>query len=130
MSDNAVNKSITFEVDDGNKGEITEQNTFPLAIKELGEGLFDNYPDKTSSITDENIKGIIRCRALNDFMQEKYGIRYSVLDKIVEDKMSLNMSRNGYGIERFIEIVKSIQATFEQTQLPSTLSQKLLGRQR
>jgi hypothetical protein len=130
MSDNAVNKSITFDVDEGNKTEVSEQNTFPLAIKELGEGLFDNYLDKTSNLTDENIRGIIRCRALNDFMQEKYGIRYSTLDKIVEDKMSLNISRNGYGIERFIEIVKSIQATFEQTQLPSTISQKLLGRQR
>jgi hypothetical protein len=127
MVDNSVNKSLTFEIEEEKK-ETSEQNTFPLAIAELGEGLFDNYSDKTSNITDENIKGIIRCRALNDFMLEKYGIRYSVLDKICEDKMSLQLSRNGYGVEKFIEIVKSIQATFEQTQLPATLSQKLMGR--
>lgn len=127
MSDNAVNKSITMEMEE-KKSEVVEQNTFPLAIQELGEGLFENYPDKTTNITDENIRGIIRCRALNDFMLEKYGVRYSVLDKIVEDKMSLNLSRNGYGIERFIEIVKSIQASFEQTQLPATLSQRMFKR--
>lgn len=127
MSDNAVNKSITMEMEE-KKSEVIEQNTFPLAIQELGEGLFENYPDKTTNITDENIRGIIRCRALNDFMLEKYGVRYSVLDKIVEDKMSLNLSRNGYGIERFIEIVKSIQASFEQTQLPATLSQRMFKR--
>ena len=128
MSENAVNKSITMDIEDKNESPVTEQNTFPLAIQELGEGLFENYFDKTSNLTEENILGIIRCRALNDFMLEKYGVRYSVLDKIVEDKMSLNISRNGFGIEKFIEIVKSIQATFEQTQLPTTLSQKMFGR--
>ena len=128
MVDNAVNKSLTFEIEPDDKEKITEQNTFPLAIAELGEGLFEKYGDKTSDITDENIMGIIRCRALNDFMLEKYGVRYSVLDKIIEDKMSLNVSRNGKGIDKFIEIVKSIQATFEQTQLPATLGQKMFGR--
>jgi|WetSurMetagenome_2_1015567.scaffolds.fasta_scaffold36828_1 hypothetical protein len=128
MSENAVNKSITMDMQDNTREIPPEQNTFPLAIQELGEGLFENYLDKTSNITEENILGIIRCRALNDFMLEKYGVRYSVLDKICEDKMNLNISRNGFGIEKFIEIVKSIQATFEQTQLPSTLSQKMFGR--
>ena len=128
MSENAVNKSITMDMEDNTREIPPEQNTFPLAIQELGEGLFENYLDKTSNITEENILGIIRCRALNDFMLEKYGVRYSVLDKICEDKMNLNISRNGFGIEKFIEIVKSIQATFEQTQLPSTLSQKMFGR--
>lgn len=128
MSENAVNKSITMDMEEKDEAPVTEQNTFPLAIQELGEGLFENYFDKTSNLTEENILGIIRCRALNDFMLEKYGVRYSVLDKIVEDKMSLNISRNGFGIEKFIEIVKSIQASFEQTQLPTTLSQKMFGR--
>lgn len=128
MTDNAVNKSITMDIEEKDKELPFESNTFPLAIQELGQGLFENYSDKTSDLTDENIKGIIRCRALNDFMQEKYGVRFSVLDKIVEDKMNLNISRNGKGIKDFIEIVKSIQATFEQTQLPSTLGQRLFGR--
>lgn len=127
MSDSSVNKSLTIPIEE-EKDEGKEQNTFPLAIRELGEGLFENYEDKTSNISEENILGIIRCRAINDFMQEQYGFRYSVLDKICEDKMRLNLSNKGFGIEKFIEIVKSIQATFEQTQLPATLGQKLLRR--
>lgn len=128
MTDNAVNKSITMDLEKEVDKEVNEQNTFPLAIQELGEGLFEKYFDKTSDLTDENIRGIIRCRALNDFMLEKYGYRFSVLDKIVEDKMSLNISRDAFGMEKFIEIVKSIQASFEQTQLPTTLGQRLFGR--
>ena len=127
MSDSSVNKSLTIPIEE-DKDEGKEQNTFPLAIRELGEGLFENYEDKTSNISEENILGIIRCRAINDFMQEQYGFRYSVLDKICEDKMRLNLSNRGFGIEKFIEIVKSIQATFEQTQLPATLGQKLMRR--
>lgn len=127
MSDSSINKSLTIPIEE-EKDEGKEQNTFPLAIRELGEGLFENYEDKTSNISEENILGIIRCRAINDFMQEQYGFRYSVLDKICEDKMRLNLSNRGFGIEKFIEIVKSIQATFEQTQLPATLGQKLLRR--
>ena len=127
--DNAVNKSITFQMDDDNKEdkEINE-NSFPLAIQELGEGLFEKYTDKTSLLSDENIVGIIRCDTLNEYMQVKYGFRYPVLDLIVAEKKSLSLSRNGYGVERFIEIVKSIQATFEQMQVPISTMDRLRGR--
>jgi len=128
MADNAVNKSITFEVDaDKKQGEI-EQNSFPLAIQELGEGLFENYPDKTSLLSDENILGMIRCETLNEYMQVKYGFRYPTLDIIVKEKKNLSLSREGYGIVKFIEIVKSIQATFEQMQIPQTSLDRLRGR--
>lgn len=113
MSDNAVNESVTIPLEvEAQKGE--ENNAFPLAVKELGEALFLNYDEKTSNLSDENILGIIRCNTLNDFMEERYGFRYTVLDVLVQKKMTLVMSRNGYGIAQFIELVKSIQATFEQ----------------
>lgn len=130
MSENAVNKSITMDMGEEVKDEVIEQNNFPLAIQELGEGLFEKYPDKTSNITDENIIGIVRCRALNDFMLEKYGIRYSVLDKIVEDKMSLNLSKSGFGIDKFIEIVKSVQASFQDLSVPPGMLGRFGGQRR
>jgi len=130
MADNAVNKSITFEIDEDKKGVDTEQNSFPLAIQELGEGLFEKYPDKTSLLSDENILGMIRCEALNEYMQVKYGFRYSTLDIIVKEKKSLSISKDGYGIVKFIEIVKSIQATFEQMQVPLSTMDRLRGRGR
>jgi hypothetical protein len=130
MTDNAVNKSITFEIPEDKEEQIQEQNNFPLAIQELGEGIFEKYPDKTSDLTDENIRGIIRCRALNDFMQEKYGVRYTVLDKIVEDKMNLNMSKSGKGIDKFIEVVKSVQASFQDLTVPMGMIGRMGGNQR
>ena len=130
MSDNAVNKSITHEIEEEDNDTPIEQNNFPLAIQELGEGLFEDYPAKTSNISDENIIGIIRCRALNDFMLEKYGVRYSVLDKIVEDKMNLNLSKNGFGIDKFIEIVKSVQASFQDLSVPPGMMGRMGGNNR
>jgi hypothetical protein len=130
MTDNAVNKSITFEIPEDKEEMPPEQNNFPLAIQELGEGLFEKYPDKTSDLSDENIRGIIRCRALNDFMQEKYGIRYTVLDKIVEDKMNLNLSKSGKGIEKFIDIVKSVQASFQDLTVPMGMLGRMGGQNR
>jgi hypothetical protein len=130
MTDNAVNKSITFEIPEDKEEMPPEQNNFPLAIQELGEGLFEKYPDKTSDLSDENIRGIIRCRALNDFMQEKYGVRYTVLDKIVEDKMNLNLSKSGKGIEKFIDIVKSVQASFQDLTVPMGMMGRMGGQNR
>jgi hypothetical protein len=130
MTDNSVNKSITHEIEEDTNENIPEQNNFPLAIQELGKGLFEDYPDKTSNISDENIIGIVRCRALNDFMLEKYGFRYSVLDKIVEDKMNLNISKSGFGIDKFIEIVKSVQASFQDLTIPPTMLGKMGGNRR
>jgi hypothetical protein len=130
MGQNAVNESVEIPLDDEPRGGGgNEQNSFPMAIRELGEGLFLNYPDKTSILTEDNINGMIKISVLNEFMQAKYGYRYVVLDTLVTEKKTLSLSKGGVGIEKFIEILKSIQASFEQTQLPvnSTL-QKLMRR--
>lgn len=126
MTDNAVNKAITMPIDEDEDEEVI-QNTFPLAIKELGEALFENYEDKTSNLTEENILGSIRCAALNEYMEVNYGYRYSSLDIIVRTKMSRALSKNGYGIGKLIEIVQSIQASFQQMEAP-TMTQKVLGK--
>jgi hypothetical protein len=99
-----------------------------MAIRELGEALFYSYPDKTSVLSDENILGMIRIETLNEFMLRKYGFRYTSLDAVVEYKKRLVVSKNGYGILQFIELVKSIQASFQQTELPQTLAQRIMRR--
>jgi hypothetical protein len=126
MSDNAVNESITEPIeDDRNDGTQQQESSFPLAIQELGEGLFLKYPEKTTFLSDENISGIIKANALNEFMQAKYRYRYVSIDAVIEKKLTLSMSRNGYGVEKFIEIVKSVQASFEQMQLPLGIGDRL-----
>jgi hypothetical protein len=125
MSDNAVNKSINLPLAEDE--ETVQENTFPLAIKELGEALFEDYEDKTSNLSEENILGTIRCDAINEYMEITYGYRYASLDVIVQKKMARNLSNNGFGIERLIEIVKSVQASFQAVEQPS-MGQQMLGR--
>lgn len=129
MSDNAVNKTITMPMEEEEEGEV--MNTFPLAIKELGEALFENYEDKTSNLSEENVLGMIRCDTLNEFMEVNYGFRYTSLDVVVRGKLARNLSIKGFGIEKLIEIVQSIQASFQQLEGgQTTLGQKLMGQQR
>lgn len=122
MSENAANQFITAAISE-NEEEIpgNNQNNFPAAIKEIGEAVFKRYPRKTSNLTSENILGCIRCIAINDFMQETYGIRFSVLDLVPKEVEERRLSKGGYGLEKFIEAMKSIQASFEQHELPSRL---------
>ena len=127
MGSNAVNESIDIPLEEGDE-ESKGNDTFPMAIRELGEALFSSYPDKTSVLSDENILGIIRIETLNEFMLRKYGFRYTSLDAVVEYKKRLVVSKNGYGILQFIELVKSIQASFQQTELPQTLAQRIMRR--
>jgi hypothetical protein len=124
---NAVNESIELPIPEEEE-TAKHGDTFPLAIRELGESLFLNYPNKTSNLSDENILGMIRIEALNDFMQSKYGFRYSVLDIVVQYKKELVISKNGFGISAFNDLVKSIQASFQQTEIPQTIGQRLMRR--
>lgn len=126
MSDNAVNKSISMPMEVEEK-ELGGEGQFSLAVQELGENIFQNYPDKTSNITEENLMGIIRCNELNDYMQTQYGFRYTSLDTLVQEKMNKVMSKGGFGIQKFIEVLQAIQAQFQQVDVP-TLGQKMLRR--
>jgi len=128
MGENAVNESISFPVDAEESETGNSNDAFPMAIRELGEALFLNYDEKDSNLTDENILGIIRCKVVNDYLQRRYGYRCSSLDEIVARKKALVISRNGYGITNLIEAFKAIQASFQQTEIPLGLGQKLLGR--
>jgi hypothetical protein len=121
MSDNSVNESIIIKDDDDEdiKGENT--NSFQFAVKELGNILFDKYPEKTSNLSSENINGIVRIEVLNEYMSVNFGYRYQTLDKLVKQKQLRVISHDGFGVEKIIEFVKSIQASFEQTQIPDRL---------
>ena len=121
-----VVESITME-DDDEENNSKEVNSLNETIKELGRSAFDRHIDKTSNLTNENIIGIIQAQSLNEYMEVNFGYRYSILDKLCSDKKILVVSRKGMGLEAFKELVKSIQATFEQSQLPQRL-QNMMNR--
>lgn len=128
MGENAVNESITIPIDDDLEETQRGNDAFPMAIREMGEALFLNYDEKTSNLSDENILGIIRCITINDYLQRRYNVRSSCLDEIVTRKKALILSRNAFGITQLQESFKAIQASFQQTDIPLTMMQRLTQR--
>lgn len=118
MGNSAVNDIL---MDDEEEESTSSQNNFQDAVKELGEMLFEKYPEKTSNLSQDNINGIIRANAINEYTEGAFGYRYRTLDKLVSDKQKLVVSHNGLGMDKLIEIVKSIQASFEQIQPTNAL---------
>ena len=96
-------------------------NTFQDSVKELGKTLFYRHIKKTSNLSSTQIKGIIRAEVLNDYMERNFGYRYKALDTLIEQKLTLEVSNKALGITSLIEMLKSIQTTFEQTQLSEGL---------
>lgn len=114
-AENAVTEAITASFGNENSGpERDEGNNFPAAIQEIGEALFERYPEKTGILSSENILGMIRCKVLNDYIEESTGVRYVVLDTIVSETESRRLSAQGKGLQLFIEAIHGIQASFQQ----------------
>ena len=124
---NSVVDSVEEQMDDDNENK-PDVNTFKDAIRELGSQLHGTiHKKRLGRITQENKLGMVRARALNEYMERNFGYRYSILDTLCDDVMEYGVSVEGFGIEKLIEIVKSIQASFEQTQLPQRMKD-MLGR--
>ena len=117
--DNSVVESITIDEDEDN--DKPEVNTLQDTIKQLSTELFVKNPKKTSNLSYDNINGIIRAMSINDYMEASYGYRFNALDAVVREKLALVSSHDGKGTKDLIEIVKSIQASFEQMQLPDRM---------
>lgn len=114
-TENAVAEAITASLDDrGSSNEQADVNNFPAAIQEIGEALFERYPEKTGILSNENILGMIRCKVLNDYIEESTGLRYTVLDTIVAETESRRLSAQGKGLQLFIDAIHGIQASFQQ----------------
>jgi hypothetical protein len=126
MANNTANKILCEEEDE----ETTSpQNTFQDTIKEMGGIVFEKYPKHNTNLSHENVTGLIMAESLNDYMSTNFRYRYNVIDKLISEKQVRVMGVSGFGLDKIIEFVKSIQASFEQTQLPNTMN-NLLGRNR
>lgn len=130
MSDNAVNKSINIPLDVESDDKETKTNSFSDAIDALGRVAFETYEDKTSNLTSENILGQIRCEILNDWKQTTYGYKHESLALICKRMPQKSMSRNGFGLTKLIELVKGIQASFEQNDGVRALRDNLMSQRR
>ena len=124
MGESSINKSITIasEPEDNTQGNNT---SFPDAVKELGKALHERYPLRTSNLSHRNVKGLIQIDVLNKYMLTSFGREFISLKELQEKKVHRTVSVKGWGADKFIEVIKGIQASFEQTELPNRLSQML-----
>lgn len=114
-----ANKILLDEEEDSKSS--TNVNTFQDSLKEMGEILFKKYTEKTSVLSHENINGMVSIDVMNDYFERNFGYRYSALDTLVKQKGNRVVSHDGFGIKSITEFVKSISATFEQTELPQRM---------
>jgi hypothetical protein len=126
---NAVNDIITEDMSEDFREEDKKDNqSIIAAIREMGETLFKKYPAKTSNITSENEQGMDTVAVINDWMMSKYRYEFTTLNTLVKSKRENVMSVKGYGVEKFIEESHSIQATFQQTEIPQNLANRMMRR--
>jgi hypothetical protein len=119
--DVSVLEGITIEEDE--EEVKNEQNTLQDALKAIGNQLFNLHPRKKSNLSRDNTTGLIQCEVLNDYMERNFNYRYDVLDTLIKCGGEYPLSIHGFGLDKNIEAIKSIQASYEQ----STLSDKMKG---
>jgi hypothetical protein len=125
---NAVNDIITENIDMGEDDNKQDNQSFLAAVREIGEISFLKYPAKTSNITDENASGMDTVKVINEWMLKYYKFEFTSLSTFVKSKRENVMSVKGYGNEAFNKNLTAIQASFQQTELPQTLANRLMNR--
>ena len=113
-------ESIVME--DEEEEKVTETNTLKDAVNEIGNQLFDTHIEQTGNYNNTNKVGIVKAMALNEYMERIYGRRYAVLDVLCLEVSKRSLSVKGFGIEKFIESIKNIQATYEQVDASNKLT--------
>ena len=96
-------------------------NTFQDSIKELAHAHYDKFPDKSSNISASQRVGMVTIDVVNDFSERNFGYRFNSLDVLVKQTNTRTVSEKGFGLLSFIELMKGINASFEQTQIPEGL---------
>lgn len=99
----------------------SQRNTMQDTVKELSATLYKKYRHKTSVLRYENIEGMVQAQCLNEYMEKNFGRKYTVLDTLCSSLEERIVSKDGFGIASLIELLKSIQASFEQHEIPDNL---------
>lgn len=128
MADEKQNVVESILYPDEDEEEIKpEPNSLQETIKELGNQAFKQNLKKLTYISNDNKSGLIQAEILNAYTERNFGYRYASLDALIDNDIQYSVSVKGYGFDKMVDLLKSIQASFEQTQLPQNM-QNLLRR--
>ena len=92
---------------------VIDETTLPDAIRAIINGLFKENPLKMAKINSENAKGMHAALALNNFLEEYYGVRIKAYDDLMLDIMTRNVSVDALGIAALIEALGKINVSFQ-----------------
>jgi type IV secretory pathway VirB4 component len=116
----SVLENILME-DEEEENTKPDVNTLQDTIKEIGKHLNEYNPKRKSNLNHTNVSGLIQAECLNEYMQRNWSYRFDVLDCLIINARDYPISVKGFGIEKFIDGIRSINASFEQTQLPESM---------
>ena len=91
-------------------GGIEAPEKMKEIITELHDVAFDKSVDQKSKLISDNVKGIVQIQVFNDTLYNRFGFRVSTRDKLVDSKLRVVKSRDGYGLERLEAVLKSLKS--------------------
>ena len=98
-------------------------------VSEIDRILSPKTQDQKSNLISLNIKGINRAESLQEYLTTYYGFRIGVLDALVNKKISIVKSREGWGVSKSLEGLKTLQSHIETNiGTPATPLDTLVGK--
>ena len=111
------------EIDEREPEKISEM---ALAIDRITADLSQ---DQKSNLISLNIKGITRSEALQTYTATYYGFRIGSLDALIDKKISVVKSRDGWGIDKTLRGLATLQNKIETNfGAPNTPLDNLMGK--
>jgi hypothetical protein len=111
------------EMDEREPEKISEM---ALAIDRITADLSQ---DQKSNLISVNIKGITRAEALQNYTATYYGFRIGGLDALIDKKISVVKSRDGWGIDKTLRGLATLQNKIETNiGAPNTPLDNLMGK--
>ena len=89
----------------------------PEKASEIVNAVDQIFTDKTkeqkSNLISRNIRGITRAQSLQAYLTKYYGFRIDVLDALIDSKLLVVKSREGWGTEKLTHLMSTLQSKVE-----------------
>ena len=115
-----------FEVVEGEQEKASE------IVKEVDSIFTGKTKEQKSNIVSINVRGINRATAFQAYMEDYYGFRINALDALIESKLLVVKSRDGWGTEKLTQLMSTLQSKIETNiGMPqASVTDKLAGKDR
>jgi len=108
---------LKVDEDIDNQLQHTDSNdSFKDIVNAVDEVFNEKNIKQKSRLSARNINGILQALTLNEWLENKFGFRNRVLDKLVEEKIVLVVSHNAKGRLEMIDIFEKLSGSFADKQ--------------